>query len=81
VHTPNGGLESRLRPGLAVPQSPIVNFDCQSDYPVNKLNKQWTHSPRRLTLVDTTLLVLGGIIGTGIFFNSSNVAERVHTPA
>jgi APA family basic amino acid/polyamine antiporter len=36
--------------------------------------------PRRLTLVDTTLLVVGGIIGTGIFFNSSNVAARVHTP-
>src|ERR1039457_2041696 len=36
--------------------------------------------PRRLTLVDTTLLVVGGIIGTGVFFNSSNVAERVHTP-
>src|SRR5258708_19989521 len=36
--------------------------------------------PRRLTLLDTTLLVVGGIIGTGVFFNSSNVAERVHTP-
>lgn len=37
--------------------------------------------PRRLTLLDTTLLVVGGIIGTGIFFNTSNVAHRVHTPA
>src|SRR5258708_28312154 len=36
--------------------------------------------PRRLTLLDTTLLVVGGIIGAGIFFNSSNVAQRVHTP-
>ena len=36
--------------------------------------------PRRLTLLDTTLLVVGGIIGTGIFFNTSNVAQRVHTP-
>jgi APA family basic amino acid/polyamine antiporter len=36
--------------------------------------------PRRLTLLDTTLLVVGGIIGTGVFFNSSNVAQRVHTP-
>src|SRR5947209_14550359 len=35
---------------------------------------------RRLTLFDTTLLVIGGIIGTGVFFNTSNVAQRVHTP-
>ncbi|MBV8820914.1 MAG: amino acid permease [Acidobacteriaceae bacterium] len=35
---------------------------------------------RRLNLVDTTLLVIGGIIGTGVFFNTSNVAQRVHTP-
>lgn len=38
------------------------------------------HLQRRLTLLDTTLLVVGGIIGTGVFFNSSNVAQRVHTP-
>ena len=35
---------------------------------------------RRLNLFDTTLLVIGGIIGTGVFFNTSNVAQRVHTP-
>ena len=35
---------------------------------------------RRLTLFDTTLLVIGGIIGTGVFFNTANVAQRVHTP-
>ncbi len=35
---------------------------------------------RRLTLFDTTLLVIGGIIGTGVFFNTSNVAQYVHTP-
>ena len=39
------------------------------------------HLQRRLTLLDTTLLVVGGIIGTGVFFNSSNVAQRVHTPS
>ncbi len=36
---------------------------------------------RRLNLFDTTLLVIGGIIGTGVFFNTANVAQRVHTPA
>jgi APA family basic amino acid/polyamine antiporter len=35
---------------------------------------------RSLTLFDTTLLVIGGIIGTGVFFNTSNVAQYVHTP-
>jgi APA family basic amino acid/polyamine antiporter len=35
---------------------------------------------RQLNLLDTTLLVIGGIIGTGVFFNTSNVAQRVHTP-
>lgn len=36
---------------------------------------------RSLNLFDTTLLVIGGIVGTGVFFNTSNVAQRVHTPA
>lgn len=35
---------------------------------------------RSLTQFDTTLLVIGGIIGTGVFFNTSNVAHHVHTP-
>src|SRR5258708_3498433 len=34
---------------------------------------------RSLSLLDTTLLVIGGIIGTGIFFNTSNVAHHVNT--
>jgi APA family basic amino acid/polyamine antiporter len=34
--------------------------------------------PRKsLTLLDTTLLVMGGIIGVGIFFNPQRIAERV----
>lgn len=40
-----------------------------------------TSLDRRLNLFDTTLLVIGGIIGTGVFFNTANVAQRVHTPA
>jgi basic amino acid/polyamine antiporter, APA family len=35
---------------------------------------------RSLNLFDTTLLVIGGIIGTGVFFNTANVAQRVRTP-
>src|SRR5579863_3137949 len=39
-----------------------------------------SHLERSLNLFDTTLLVVGGIIGTGVFFNTANVAQRVHTP-
>ena len=35
---------------------------------------------RRLGLFDATMLVMGGIIGTGVFMNPYVVAQRVHTP-
>src|ERR1043166_5581151 len=35
---------------------------------------------RRLGLFDATMIVMGGIIGSGIFINSYVVAQRVHTP-
>jgi APA family basic amino acid/polyamine antiporter len=35
---------------------------------------------RRLGLFDATMLVMGGIIGSGIFINSYVVASHVHTP-
>src|SRR5437867_2554391 len=35
---------------------------------------------RRLGLFDATMIVMGGIIGSGIFMNPSVVARRVHTP-
>lgn len=39
-------------------------------------------SPSRpkLTLLDATLLVMGGIVGVGIFFNPQQVAERAYEP-
>ena len=36
---------------------------------------------RRLGLFDAIMLVMGGIIGAGIFINPYVVAQRVHTPA
>ena len=36
---------------------------------------------RQLGLFDATMLVMGGIIGSGIFINPYVVAQRVHTPA
>jgi basic amino acid/polyamine antiporter, APA family len=35
---------------------------------------------RQLGLFDTTMIVMGGIVGVGIFANPSEVAHRVHTP-
>ena len=35
---------------------------------------------RRLGLFDATMIVMGGIIGSGIFINPSVVARRVHDP-
>src|SRR5256885_16826108 len=34
---------------------------------------------RRLGVFDTTMIVIGGIIGAGIFLNPAIVAQRVHT--
>ena len=35
---------------------------------------------RRLGLFDATMIVMGGIIGAGIFVNPAVVARNVHTP-
>ena len=35
---------------------------------------------RRLGLFDATMIVMGGIVGSGIFMNPSVVARQVHTP-
>jgi APA family basic amino acid/polyamine antiporter len=36
---------------------------------------------RRLGLFDATMVVMGGIVGSGIFINPYVVAQQVHTPA
>src|SRR2546426_12721306 len=35
---------------------------------------------RRLGLFDVTMIVMGGIIGSGVFINPYVVARQVHTP-
>ncbi|MGI8837526.1 MAG: APC family permease [Pyrinomonadaceae bacterium] len=40
-----------------------------------------TQLARRLGLFDATMLVMGGIIGSGIFMNPSVAARHVHTPS
>src|SRR6201991_2411366 len=43
-------------------------------------NDNKTQLARRLGLFDATMIVMGGIIGSGIFMNPSVVAIHVHTP-
>lgn len=40
---------------------------------------QQPHLARELNAFDATLIVMGGIVGTGIFVNPSVVAQRAHT--
>jgi APA family basic amino acid/polyamine antiporter len=43
-------------------------------------SNQHAELARRLGLFDATMIVMGGIIGSGIFMNPSVVALQVHTP-
>lgn len=63
-----GGASWHTRPELS---SPGQQLEPASSQPL----------ARRLGLFDATMLVMGGIIGTGIFINPYVVAQRVHTPA
>ena len=45
------------------------------------LPNESTSLARRLGLFDATMIVMGGIIGAGIFINPSVVARVVHTPS
>jgi APA family basic amino acid/polyamine antiporter len=47
----------------------------------NPSSSSETHLARRLGLFDATMIVMGGIIGAGIFTNPYVVAQQVHTPA
>ncbi|MEP7338008.1 MAG: amino acid permease [Acidobacteriota bacterium] len=46
----------------------------------NSLNKMSSQFARKLNLFDATMIVISGIIGSGIFINPHIVAEKVGTP-
>ena len=46
----------------------------------NSIQAPEGHLARRLGLFDATMIVMGGIIGAGIFTNPYVVAQKVHTP-
>jgi basic amino acid/polyamine antiporter, APA family len=46
----------------------------------NRLSSRKPGLARQLGLFDATMLVMGGIVGSGIFMNPYVVAQQVHTP-
>jgi basic amino acid/polyamine antiporter, APA family len=48
--------------------------------PTTNHSNSETYLARRLGLFDATMIVMGGIIGAGIFTNPYVVAQQVHTP-
>src|SRR2546423_9729364 len=48
--------------------------------PTSNQKQVESHLARRLGLFDATMIVMGGIIGAGIFTNPYVVAQQVHTP-
>src|SRR6202167_4686572 len=52
------------------------------DFPsANHRSAPEANRARQLGLFDATMLVMGGIVGSGIFINPYVVAQQVHTPA
>src|SRR2546423_8138823 len=48
--------------------------------PTSNQEQSESHLARRIGLFDATMIVMGGIIGAGIFTNPYVVAQQVHTP-
>src|SRR5215510_5898668 len=58
----------------------FVDLRPMSDQPASAI-EPGARLARRLGLFDATMIVMGGIIGSGIFINPYVVARQVHTPA
>jgi basic amino acid/polyamine antiporter, APA family len=50
------------------------------EFPATHADPAASRLVRRVGLFDATMVVMGGIVGSGIFINPSVVARRVHTP-
>lgn len=63
-----------------------VSKDHNADNAIDFPSADYASAPkpslaRQLGLFDATMLVMGGIVGSGIFINPYVVAQQVHTPA
>ncbi|HXG95335.1 MAG TPA: amino acid permease [Blastocatellia bacterium] len=65
-----------MKEDLSSSREPIENAEPQSTPQSN----QAPALARRIGIFDATMIVMGGIIGSGIFMNPSVVAQKVHTP-
>jgi L-asparagine transporter-like permease len=57
---------------------PLISNDNSSPAPREQTSSGLV---ARLNLFDATMIVMGGIVGAGIFMNPYVVARQVHTPA
>src|SRR5487761_597993 len=64
----------------AQPEPAPATAQPQPDGETATLAAERTELARRLGLFDAVMLVMGGIIGAGIFINPYVVARQVHTP-
>ena len=61
-------------------QSLTTRFLMLNGHDLARHDNRNTKPRRQLGLFDATMIVMGGIVGVGIFANPSEVAHRVHTP-
>jgi basic amino acid/polyamine antiporter, APA family len=66
------------QPLASVPRTPHIRDACSGNAETVEVPSGLT---ARLGIFDATMVVMGGIIGSGIFINSYVVAKLVHTPA
>ncbi len=66
------------RPSDTFRLGPVLNASRGSAFPI--VDSAAGRLLRRVGLFDATMLVMGGIVGSGIFINAYVVARQVHTP-
>ena len=59
---------------------PEEDLNLEQSAPAAGSSQPQPHLARKLGLFDATMIVMGGIIGSGIFMNPYVVAQQVHTP-
>src|SRR5690348_18355760 len=68
-------------PNLPTAQNSVNQTTAGGDTAAASLPVNASGLVARLGIFDATMIVMGGIIGSGIFINPYVVAQQVHTPA
>jgi basic amino acid/polyamine antiporter, APA family len=77
---PKSRDDSRLSRLTACATADILRGFLRSGQCLTRYSSELTKLAKRLGLFDATMLVMGGIVGSGIFINPYVVAQQVHTP-